>query len=82
MPTTRDGKATIYDLVDGKVVLRERLPGEVGEIGHRPGFEHRKLVKRYSKLSQAEFNDLLHRNPGWFRIETRRLNASHIGEAR
>jgi hypothetical protein len=82
MPTTAEGKPAIYDLVDGKVVLRERLPGEPGEMGHIEGIEHRNLVREHAGLTQSEFNQLLHEHPEWFRIETRKLNASHEGEAK
>jgi hypothetical protein len=82
MPKTTDGKPMIYDLVDGKVVVRERLPGEAGEIGHVPNRQHRDLVRGNAALTQPEFNQLLHEHPEWFRIETRRLNASHQGEAK
>jgi hypothetical protein len=81
MPRTTDGKPMIHDLVDGKVVLRERQPGEYGEIGHIEGMEHRTLVRDNAGMTQSEFNNLLHSNPEWFRIETRRLAASHKGEA-
>jgi hypothetical protein len=82
MPTMPNGKPAIYDLVDGKVVLRERLPGEAGEIGHVPNRQHRDLVRENAELTQPEFNQLLHEHPEWFRIETRRLNASHQGEVK
>jgi hypothetical protein len=81
MPRTTDDKPMIHDLVDGKVVLRERQPGEYGEIGHIEGMEHRTLVRDNAGMTQTEFNNLLHNNPEWFRIETRRLAASHKGEA-
>jgi hypothetical protein len=80
---TPEGKPGIYDLDEqGNIILRERLPGEKGEIGHREGMEHHKLVQIYAQLTQKRFNDLLHSHPEWFRIETRRLNASHRGEAK
>lgn len=82
MPTMPDGKPAVYDLVDGKVVLRERLPGEAVDIGHIPGMEHRKLVRQYSEMTQAEFNQLLHEHPEWFRIESDLLSKSHKGEIR
>lgn len=77
-----DGKKAVYDLVDGKVILRPRIYGELVEVGHVPGYEHRVLEKlaRKSKLTQKQFSALVHSNPSWFRIETRKLNRSHYGE--
>jgi hypothetical protein len=80
MPLSQNGKPQIWDLVDGKEVLRARLPGETGEIGHIFGREHRRLVEIYSWMTPREFSNIIHSNPGWFRIETRRLAASHVGE--
>jgi RHS repeat-associated protein len=78
---TPTGMPQIYDLdPNGRVFLRERLPGEYGEMGHIPGMEHRRLVQDNAWMTQREFNQLLHDHPEWFRIETRRLAASHIGE--
>jgi hypothetical protein len=40
------------------------------------------LAQQYAVMTQPDFNQLLHDNPEWFRIETRALNASHKGEAK
>jgi hypothetical protein len=80
MPLSQNGKPQIWDLVDGNAVLRERLPGDVGEIGHKFGYEHRRLIREHASLTPKQFSNLIHSNPGWFRIETRKLAASHAGE--
>lgn len=55
----------------------------VGILGSRVQpmtFRQCALVREHAGMTQREFNALLRNHPEWFRIETRRLNASHIGE--
>ncbi|PSW57404.1 hypothetical protein C0W54_21755 [Photobacterium kishitanii] len=50
--------------------------------GHKPGFEHRRLVRAAEELgmSQAEFNDYVNANPDHFQIEDAKTNLSHKNE--
>jgi hypothetical protein len=82
MLRTGNGQPMIWDLVDGQVLLRQRLAGEAGEIGHVPSREHWRLLRNNPNMTQSEYNDLVHANPEWFRIETTKLNRSHRGELR
>ena len=52
------------------------------DIGHAPGWEHRRLqlaAKEYG-MSKPQFNDYVNSIPQWFRLENRSVNRSHKDE--
>ena len=52
------------------------------DIGHAPGWEHRRLqlvAKEYG-MSKPEFNDYVNSIPEKFRLENRSVNRSHVDE--
>ena len=65
-----------YKDLEGKIIQ-----GPI-DIGHAPGWEHRRLqlVAKEVGMSKPEFNDYVNSIPEKFRLENRSVNRSHKDE--
>lgn len=52
------------------------------DIGHIPGYEHRRLVLAANQkgMTQQQFNDFVNSHPEYFRLENSKINRGHSGE--
>ena len=74
-----------YEQVSDNVFLHKET-GEIVngpfDIGHIPGWEHRRLEEAAKQLglTRQEFNDYVNSRPNIFRLENRSENRSHRNE--
>ena len=74
-----------YEQVSDNVLLHKET-GEIVngpfDIGHIPGWEHRRLEEAAKQLglTRQEFNDYVNARPQNFRLENRSKNRSHRNE--
>lgn len=83
--TIRKNILSQYEQVSDNVLLHKET-GEIVngpfDIGHIPGWEHRRLEEAAKKLglTRQEFNDYVNSRPNIFRLENRSENRSHRNE--
>lgn len=83
--TIRKNILSQYEQVSDNVLLHKET-GEIVngpfDIGHIPGWEHRRLEEAAKQLglTRQEFNDYVNARPQNFRLENRSKNRSHRNE--
>ena len=83
--TIRKNILSQYEQVSDNVFLHKET-GEIVngpfDIGHIPGWEHRRLEEAAEQLglTRQEFNDYVNARPQNFRLENRSENRSHRNE--